>query len=96
MRTQPQSAVIGAMRQNPETRGVLNMWDKIALILLIIGGINWGLVGIFEFDMVAWLFGGAGSAISRAIYILVAISAVWCISLLFRRDEELAVQNTDR
>ena len=41
------------------------MWDKIALILLIIGGINWGLVGIFEFDMVAWLFGGADSVISR-------------------------------
>ncbi|MCR4794477.1 MULTISPECIES: DUF378 domain-containing protein [Ruminococcus] len=72
------------------------MWDKLALILLIIGGINWGLVGIFEFDMVAWLFGGADSVISRAVYILVAISAVWCISLLFRRDEELAVQNIDR
>lgn len=77
------------MRYN-EKRGVLNMWDKLALILLIIGGINWGLVGIFEFDMVAWLFGGAASLISRTIYILVAISAVWCISLLFRRDEELA------
>ncbi|MBQ8582241.1 MAG: DUF378 domain-containing protein [Ruminococcus sp.] len=66
------------------------MWDKLALILLIIGGIIWGLVGIFEFDMVAWLFGGAASLISRTIYILVAISAVWCISLLFRRDDELA------
>lgn len=72
------------------------MWDKLALILLIIGGINWGLVGIFELDMVAWLFGGASSIISRAIYILVAISAVWCISLLFRRDEELAYNTTNR
>ena len=72
------------------------MWDKLALILLIIGGINWGLVGIFEFDMVAWLLGGTDSALSRVIYILVAISAVWCISLLFRKDEELAVQNIDR
>ncbi|MCM1007719.1 MAG: DUF378 domain-containing protein [Ruminococcus flavefaciens] len=72
------------------------MWDKLALILLIIGGINWGLVGIFELDMVAWLFGGAASIISRAIYILVAISAVWCISLLFRRDEELAYNTTNR
>ena len=72
------------------------MWDKIALILLIIGGINWGLVGIFEFDMVGWLFGGTDSVISRAIYILVAISAVWCISLLFRSDEEFAVQRADR
>lgn len=65
---------------------VFRMWDKLALILLVVGGINWGLVGIFEFDLVAWLFGGAASVISRAIYILVAISAVWCISLLFRRD----------
>lgn len=72
------------------------MWDKIALILLIIGGINWGLVGIFELDLIAWLFGGAGSIISRTLYIIVAISAVWCISLLFRKDEELAYNTTDR
>ena len=72
------------------------MWDRLALILLIIGGINWGLVGIFEFDMVAWLLGGTESVLSRAVYILVAISAVWCISLLFRKDEEFAVQRTDR
>ena len=65
------------------------MWDKIALTLLIIGGINWGLVGIFNFDLVAWLFGGTDSIISRAIYIIVAISAIWCISLLFRRDQRL-------
>lgn len=72
------------------------MWDKIALILLIIGGINWGLVGIFDLDLVAWLFGGAGSLIARAVYIIVAISAVWCISLLFRRDPELAYNTNDR
>ena len=65
------------------------MWDKIALTLLIIGGINWGLVGIFNFDLVAWLFGGNDSIISRAIYIIVAISAIWCISLLFRSDQRL-------
>ncbi|MBQ3884659.1 MAG: DUF378 domain-containing protein [Ruminococcus sp.] len=70
------------------------MWDRLALILLIIGGINWGLVGIFELDMVAWLFGGSESLISRTIYILIAISAVWSISLLFRRDEELAYNST--
>ena len=62
------------------------MWDKLALILLIVGGVNWGLVGIFQFDLVAWLFGGVDSLLSRAVYILVAISAVWCVSLLFRRD----------
>lgn len=66
------------------------MWDKLALILLIIGGINWGLVGIFSFDLVAWLFGGAGNLLSRTVYILVAISAVWCISLLFKRDEAIS------
>ena len=60
------------------------MWDKLALILLVIGGINWGLVGIFELDLVAWMFGGAASVVSRLIYILVALSAVWCISFLFR------------
>ncbi|MBE6864866.1 MAG: DUF378 domain-containing protein [Ruminococcus sp.] len=70
------------------------MWDKLALILLIIGGINWGLVGIFELDVIAWLFGGSASIISRTLYILVAISAVWCISLLFRRDEELAYETS--
>ncbi|MBE6850146.1 MAG: DUF378 domain-containing protein [Ruminococcus sp.] len=64
------------------------MWDKIALTLLIIGGINWGLVGIFQFDLVAWLFGGADSLLSRAVYILVAVSAVWCSTLLFRLDNE--------
>ena len=47
------------------------MWDKLALILLIIGGINWGLVGIFQLDIIAWLFGGAGALISRVLYILV-------------------------
>jgi hypothetical protein len=65
------------------------MWDKFALLLLIIGGVNWGLVGIFGFDLVAWLFGGAGALLSRIIYIVIAISAVWCISLLFREKNEL-------
>ncbi|MBQ8171348.1 MAG: DUF378 domain-containing protein [Oscillospiraceae bacterium] len=62
------------------------MIDKIALALLIVGGLNWGLVGIFSFDLVAWAFGGQGAAISRIVYILVALSAAWCISLLFRRN----------
>ena len=62
------------------------MLDKISLTLTIIGAINWGLIGLFQFDLVAWLFGGAGSLISRAIYIIIAICAVWCISLLFRRE----------
>ncbi len=61
--------------------------DKIALILAIIGGLNWGSIGIFGFDIVAFLFGGAESAMSRVIYTLVGLAAVWCISLLFRESD---------
>ena len=60
------------------------MFDKLCLILLIIGGINWGLVGIFQFDLVAWLFGGSASVVSRIIYTLVGLSAIWCFSLMFK------------
>lgn len=63
------------------------MLDVIALILTVIGGINWGLIGIFQFDLVAWLFGGQGDVLSRIIYTLVGIAAVWCISLLFRDND---------
>mgnify|MGYP001039753194 FL=1 len=59
--------------------------DRLALVLLIIGGLNWGLVGIFRFDLVAWAFGGQSTLISRIVYILVALSAAWCVSLLFRK-----------
>ena len=58
--------------------------DRIALILTIIGGINWGLVGLFRFDLVAYLFGGQTATLSRVIYTLVGLAALWCISLLFR------------
>ena len=61
--------------------------DTLALILSIIGSINWGLVGIFQFDLVAWIFGGQAALVSRIIYTLVALSGAWCISLLFRRRE---------
>ena len=59
--------------------------DTLALILSIIGSLNWGLIGIFQFDLVAWLFGGQGSIVSRIIYTVVGLAGVWCISLLFRR-----------
>lgn len=61
--------------------------DRIALILVIIGGINWGSIGIFRFDIVAYLFGGQTSSVSRVIYTLVGLAAIWCISLLFRERE---------
>lgn len=65
------------------------MLDRIALTLAIIGGLNWGSVGLFRFDIVAWLFGGQDALLSRIVYTVVALSAVWCISLLFReRDSE--------
>ena len=62
--------------------------NTTALILAIIGALNWGCVGIFSFDAVAWLFGGQGAVISRVVYTLVAIAGVWCISLLFRDTTE--------
>ena len=62
------------------------MLDKIALSLLIIGGLNWGSIGLFQFDIVAWIGGGQAAIVSRIIYTLVALSALWCISLLFREN----------
>ncbi|MBQ2391587.1 MAG: DUF378 domain-containing protein [Clostridia bacterium] len=69
------------------------MLDRIALILAIIGGLNWGSIGLFRFDIVAWLFGGQDALISRIIYTLVAIAAIWCISLLFRERDEVGENN---
>ena len=57
--------------------------NKIALILCIIGGLNWGLIGFFQFDAVAWIFGGQDSVMSRSLYVIIAIASVWCISLFF-------------
>lgn len=61
--------------------------DKIALILVIIGALNWGSIGIFGFDVVGWLFGGQGDIISRIIFTIVGLAGVWCISLLFRKND---------
>lgn len=61
------------------------MADRIALVLSIIGALNWGLIGIFKFDVVAWICGGQTAAVSRVIYTLVGLAGIWCISLLFRR-----------
>lgn len=67
------------------------MFDKICLILAIIGTLNWGLVGIFSFDLVAWIFGGSDAILSRIIYTVIALAGIWCISLLFRNDSEKVV-----
>ncbi|MDD7429767.1 MAG: DUF378 domain-containing protein [Oscillospiraceae bacterium] len=66
------------------------MMEKIALALMIIGGLNWGLVGIFEFDLVAWLFGGSVSLISRIVYVLIALASIWGITMLFSNNDEPA------
>lgn len=63
------------------------MLDKLALILVIIGALNWGAVGIFQFDMVAWIFGGQTAILARIIYTLVALAGIWSVSLLFRESD---------
>ena len=60
--------------------------DTIALLLSIIGGLNWGLVGLFQFDLVAWLFGGTGALLSRLVFTVVGLAGLWCISFLLRRN----------
>lgn len=66
--------------------------DRIALILTTIGALNWGSIGLFQFDLVAWICGGPSSLLSRIIYTVVGLAGVWCISLIFRardRFEEI-------
>ncbi len=62
--------------------------DSTALLVTIIGALNWGLISLFQFDLVAWIGGGQGSLISRIIYGVVALAGIWCISLLFRDRRE--------
>ena len=66
----------------------MNVLNKVFLILLIIGGLNWGLVGLFQYDLVVALFGGMSSLLSRIIYTLVGISGLYCITLLFHHEDE--------
>lgn len=60
------------------------MLDRISLILVVIGALNWGSIGLFKFDPVSWICGGQGSIVARIIYTLVALAGLWCISLIFR------------
>ena len=70
-------------------RGI-GMLDRIALTILIIGGINWGSIGLFNFDIVSWIFSGSAFIVARIIYTLVGLCALWCISILFRKEERLS------
>ncbi len=67
--------------------------NKIALVLAIVGALNWGLVGIFTFDLVAWICGGATTIVARIIYTLVAIAGIFCISMLFKSNDEITESN---
>ena len=61
--------------------------DRLSLLLAIVGAVNWGLVGLFQFDLVAFLFGGQGAVVSRIVYGLIGAAGLWCITLLFRDRE---------
>jgi len=65
------------------------MLDRIALTILIIGGLNWGSIGLFNFDIVSWIFSGPAHIVARIIFTLVGLCALWCISILFKRSERL-------
>lgn len=69
------------------------MLDRIALILVVIGAINWGSIGLFQFDIVSYIFGGQDAIGSRIIYTLVALAGLWCISLFFRHNRVLGTTN---
>ncbi len=58
--------------------------DRISLILVIIGALNWLLVGLFQFDLVAWICGGQAAVFARILYSLVGVAGLWSVSLLFR------------
>lgn len=62
--------------------------DRLALVLVIIGALNWGLIGLFQFDLVASLFGGQDAMLSRVIYSLVGLAGLYSITLLFRDREK--------
>ena len=64
--------------------------NKVALATVIIGALNWGSIGLFGFDIVAWICGGAGTVLARIIYTVVALAGLWCIALLFMDNEEPA------
>lgn len=67
----------------------MKVLDRIALALIIIGGINWGSIGIFGFDIVGAIFGGQDALFSRIIFTVVGLAAIWCLSLFFRERDML-------
>ncbi|MCA0986588.1 DUF378 domain-containing protein [Guptibacillus algicola] len=66
--------------------------QRFTLALVIIGAINWGLIGFFQFDLVAAIFGGQNAALARIVYGLVGLSGLYCLTLLFKPAEELTTE----
>ena len=75
--------IAGILSTDTRQKGVKSM-NKLALIIAIIGALNWGSIGLFQFDLVAWICGGSGSLLARIIYTVVALAGIWCITLLFK------------
>ena len=71
----------------------MSVLNKIALAIAIVGTLNWGLVGLFSFDAVAWIAGGATTWFARLVYIVVALAGLWCITLLFRDEEDMRIDS---
>lgn len=69
---------------------IMNVINKIALALIIVGALNWGLVGLFSFDLVAWLTGGAASILARIIYTIIALAGIFSVSMLFLDMDDYA------
>ena len=74
-----------------DERSIERQMDTLALILIVIGALNWGLVGIFQFDLVAAIFGGMSGVVSRIIYTLVGLAGIWGITMLFRRRNRAGI-----
>lgn len=77
-------------------KGSLNGMDKFALVLVIVGALNWLLVGLFRYDLVAAIFGGQDALLSRVVYTLVGVAGIWCISLLFRDRHDVATNDKNK
>ena len=65
---------------------IMETLQKVLLAITIIGAVNWGLIALFRFDLVAWLFGGSGSLFSRIVYTVVGLAGLWCVTFLMRRN----------
>ena len=79
------------LHENAEKEKIKSM-DSIALILIVIGALNWGLIGIFQFDVVAAIFGGMSTVVSRIIYTLVGLAGIWGITMLFRKENKASLR----